>query len=166
MNTTKRKINFVDVLIFSSTLLIAVLLLYFFFSDSALVDFSPKDKVEITVFVDKISSEHSGLIKQGDTAWFSESSSELGKVSSVGYSSSSDVHFNSISGIYERYYYPDLQEATVTIECEAEIDDDVIFINNEKIEIGKQIEFHVPEYNAVGTIVTVSVRSLSNEVAK
>lgn len=137
---SKVKINIIDIILVLLAIALIFALFANFLAGKSKVDFSKKSNVEVTVKVNKIPSYHSDLIQNNNKVYLSEDNSLFGIVKSVNYTKS----VKSDNGIY---FYPDLVDAKIQIECNADIDENTIILDNSSYKVGDSIDFYVNGYS-------------------
>ena len=135
------------------------LLYNFFFAGKNLIDFTQQSRVQFSIHVNKIPSAHSGLIENGERIYLTDSGESLGFVKSAVYNRSALVGKKDADGNSDIRFYPDLQDITVTVECDATVDNGTVVINGLTLEEGNTVTFHVSDYAAKGFISDIEVLS-------
>lgn len=147
---SKIKINVIDIIIILLILAVTIAFSVNFLSGKSKFDFSKKSVVEVTLKIGRIPSSHANLITNNNKVYLSENDFLFGVVKSVNYTKS----IKSDSGIY---FYPDLTDAKIVIECNADVDKNTFIIGSRTYKVGDSIDFYVTGYSATGTVYDIEV---------
>ncbi len=155
MKTNNRKINFVDVLLTVTLVIVLAVFVSVFFKNNSQIDFSKKEPITLTMRIKNIPIKHSGLIKSGDNVYFSENEKDLGKIKYVGYDSETVEFLDKLTNTSTTYKSPDKNTALILIEAQAELIDDDYVISGQTVRKSETVSAFVSTYAFDATIINI-----------
>lgn len=155
MNNSRKRLNYVDLLLALVALVLLSIFITINFKDSAQVDFSQKETVTLTLRVKNIPIKHSGLIKNRDTVYFSNSEESAGIIKYVSYDSETVEFLDKLTNTATTYKSPDKKTALILIESKADYINDEYLISGRKISVGDSLELYVPEFSFEATVINL-----------
>lgn len=157
MDRKNAYINAVDVIIAFLWFTIITVLFSMFLLNNSRIDLHESYTVQVSAKVREIPSIHHGLVNNNDVIRFSEHDTYFGKVKSAVYSKSYTCDIDENGKETNIHFYPDLQDISIIIECDASISGDTYIINGVEVNVSDEIMFYVPKFSSELTVTDIEV---------
>lgn len=155
MKNNNRKLNYVDVLIAVVSVIVLVIFASEIFKNNSRFDFTPKEPITLTLKVKNIPLKHSGLLKNGDSVFFTENDEILGKIKYISYDHEMVEFIDKLTNASSIYKSPDKNTALMLVEANAEIKEDGYYISGVKVNKSDEVNAFVPAYSFDATVVNI-----------
>lgn len=155
MNIKKYRLNPIDIVVVFFLLIIIAVFGFMCFKDSALIDFSQKKTFNVTVVVPNIHVKHSGLIKSDQMINFSETDDNFGVIKSVRFEKTSYEYINKANNTSTTYKLPDMETATILIECQGELCEGGLYVSDILIEKGNELSLYTPNMTLDSKVINI-----------
>ena len=108
----------------------------------------------MTLSIEGIPCAQNDKFEKNDKVFLRDTNEKFGTVRSVTYGHK--PHINSETGVIE-YYYPELINVEIIIECKATAGEDYIDVNGGHYAVSDVIQFYAPNFIGEGKITSYEV---------
>ena len=155
MNTKKYRLNPIDIVVAFLLLIIVAVFGFVSFKDASIIDFSQKETFYVTVVVPNIHVKHSGLIKSGQSIYFAESDDGFGVIKNIRFEKTSYEYINKANNTSTTYKLPDMETATILIECQGEYFEGGLYVSDIPVETGAELSLYTPNMTFESKVINI-----------
>lgn len=155
MKSNHRILNYVDLLLAITAIIILTVFIAIFFKGHTQVDFTAKETITLTLRIKEIPIRHSGLIKNGENIYLTSSEKSFGIVKYISYDNETVEFIDKQTNASTIYKAPDKMTALLLVEATAEQVDGEYYISDTVVKKSDHIDLHSPSFAFTATVVNI-----------